>query len=199
MFFFPISGQCFCIWKWQDPNFKFLMLLLPTERLSSVGWHVWEWFWVLYWRKSFLPSSLWQHLNHPKIENSVWGESKQKVKVCDVQFLKSIKVQKAHENGCKLLVPLFLCASSSERALTDAWTLLLFPHSDIFLTGLRLAGWDCPKIEQCLSRYKFCFSSKLFKPFYLMIYWGMIMLQMGHGGKNEWVTDALMPFGINKY
>lgn len=148
---------------------------------------------------SFLPSFLWQHLNHPKIENSVWGESEQKVKVCDVQFLKSIKVQKAHENGCKLLVPLFLCASSSERALTDAWTLLLFPHSDIFLTGLRLAGWDCPKIEQCLSRYKFCFSSKLFKPFYLMIYWGMIMLQMGHGGKNEWVTDALMPFGINKY
>lgn len=40
--------------------------------------------------------------------------------MCDVQFLKSIKVQKAHENGCKLLVPLFLCASSSERALTDA-------------------------------------------------------------------------------
>ena len=149
--------------------------------------------------EDILPSFLWQHLNHPKIENSVWGESEQKVKVCDVQFLKSIKVQKAHENGCKLLVPLFLCASSSERALTDAWTLLLFPHSDIFLTGLRLAGWDCPKIEQCLSRYKFCFSSKLFKPFYLMIYWGMIMLQMGHGGKNEWVTDALMPFGINKY
>lgn len=35
------------------------------------------------------------------------------------------------------------------------------------------------------------------QPFCLMICWGKTVLWMGHGGKNSWVSGALMLFGIN--
>lgn len=87
--------------------------------------------------------------------------------MCDIPFRKSFNIPESHEKGLKLLVPLFPCASNSELALTDTQTSLLFSHSDIFLIGLMLDGCGCLKMEHELSRYKFCFPSKLITAFLL--------------------------------